>query len=101
MTPTQLSKLLDELQELGFPDDVFKRVHHFRDAPRQETIRGMQRYCATGPATFETGGNNERLGIRLEFILKTYRAWALQPGDVKVFMALAEAAYLGIPPVTP
>jgi len=100
MTPSRLSNLLADHNGLGFTDEVSGRIHHFRDRSRRETIKGMQQYCSTGPVNVEPDGNNVRLGRRrLEFVLRSYREWGLPPGRVDVFSALAEAAYLGIPPI--
>lgn len=99
--PEHTIELLDQLEELGFTDASFGLVHHLtRKGTKRETTRGMRRYCETRPADFQPDGNNDRLRRRLEFVLHSYReVFGLPAGKTAVFDALADAAYLGIPPV--
>ena len=38
MNPMDTLSCLDELQNLGFTDAAFSRLHHFREKQRNETI---------------------------------------------------------------
>jgi hypothetical protein len=98
--PQRTIELLDQLEELDFTDATFGLVHHLtRKGTKRETIKGMRKYCETGPADFPPDGSNDRRKRRLEFILHSYRSFSLPPGNTAVFNALAEAAYLGVPPL--
>jgi len=49
-------RLLDELQGLGFTDDAFSLLHHFRLVGRKATINRHRKYCE-GHETFAVDGN--------------------------------------------
>ena len=69
--------------------------HLFRKGTKKETINGMRNYCGTVQSL---DLQNERVTRRLEFVLNSYQYFRLTPGKSGVFDALAEAAWLGIPP---
>src|SRR5260370_15530232 len=75
--PKRTLALLDELQKLGFNDEAFWRLHHFRHRKR-ETIARFPAYCEKTSA-FLPDGANERVHRRLAFVLKTYP----EPGKPK------------------
>jgi uracil-DNA glycosylase len=93
MDPKRTLPLLDELQKLGFDDEAFWRLHHFRHRKR-ETIARFRAYCEKSSA-FLPDGANERVHRRLAFVLETYR----QPGNTKNLIMLADAAFDKIPPL--
>jgi hypothetical protein len=91
--PKRTLALLDELQRLGFNDEAFWRLHHFRRRTR-ETIGRHRAYCEKTSA-FLPDGTNERVQRRLAFVLETYR----EPGNTKNLIMLADAAFDKIPPL--
>ena len=96
----QTLEILDRLIAIGFDDEAFWRTHHFRARGHKETVASFRGYCVKMMAqgsVFQAGGTNEKVHLRLKFILKTYEELGLSPGQKKVFPALAEAAYFGIP----
>ena len=58
MDPKKTIRLLDVLQGLGFSDEAFRLIHHFRLVGRNATINRRRRYCE-GLETFADGGTNE------------------------------------------
>ena len=96
MNPKLTIASLDELQRLGFTDEAFWRIHHFREKNNKETISGFRSYCETTDS-FRNGGNNERVQKRIEMVLTNYRAY--HTGKPAVFTRLADAAYSMIPAV--
>ena len=93
-------ELLDALKELGFNDESFWRLHHFRESNKNETIARFRQYCEKQnlkSSEFEPNGTNESVCERLDFVLKTYKALGLSFGQTMVFAALAEASFFGIP----
>jgi hypothetical protein len=91
LDPEQILKLLAELKKLGFNDEVFWRLHHFR-ARKRETIASFRSYCEKTPV-FRAGGANQRVGQRLAFVLARYRERNLPPGNTPVMIDLAEIAF--------
>jgi hypothetical protein len=45
MDPKKTIRLLDVLQGLGFSDEAFRLIHHFRLVGRNATINRHRRYC--------------------------------------------------------
>jgi hypothetical protein len=100
MNVSQTIEILDALKSLGFNDESFWHLHHFRESNRQETIRSFRGYCEKLLSTkseFAHEGTNRQVGHRLLFVLNTYKALGLSKGQSNVFNALADAAYFGIP----
>jgi len=97
MDTMQTLKLLDNLCELGFNDEAFWRLHHFRRRNKNETIASFRGRCKHTLA-FRPAGTNASVHERLYFVLKTYRERGLPPGQTKVFIDLAETAFVEIPP---
>ena len=90
--------LLDELQRLGFNDDAFWRLHHFRRVGRPDSIARHRNYCmGLKRGVFNPGSENERVALRLSFVLDTYRRSGLPSGETSAFIAFAEAAFWAIP----
>ena len=89
--------LLDEFEKLGFGDDAFAQVHHFRAEGRRETIGGFRRYCMD-TATFIDGDNNERTYHRLEKILAAYRTSKRPATDREFFRIVADNWFKNLPP---
>jgi len=89
-------ELLDELEALGFDDQAFGHLHHFR-ATRgvYDTIAAHRRY-AEKTAEFRKGGTNEKVQRRLELVLNAYKAGPFTRSK-PVFLALAQAAVDEIP----
>lgn len=96
-TPPALASCSTPWSHLGFDDGAFALLHHFRAEGREEGITRASSYCLrTG--SFRTDGENERLQRRLALVLDAYRGGGFQTGRPEVFAALAEAAWLEIPP---
>ena len=106
--PKQTIAYLDELQTLGFTDEAFWRIHHFREKGEKESINGHRSYCEVTDS-FQDGRTNERVQIRLEIVLTYFKRYfsgnaasGLMParrGEFeKTFIKLAEAAYTLVPP---
>lgn len=105
--PRQTIAYLDELQTLGFTDEAFSRLHHFREKGEKHPINTHRVYCE-GKDSFHDGRNNERVQIRLEVVLKYFKeyfsgdpaTWVRAGrGNVEeTFIRLAEAAYVLVPP---
>ena len=96
--------LLEDLENLGFSDDAFWRLHHKREPtavraePLRETIKNFRRYCEQLKTdAFEFDGENERVHKRLAFVLKIYRGIGFAKNQSNVFVALAEASFEVIP----
>ena len=100
--PKQTIAYLDELEALGFTNEAFWRLHHFRDKDRKDTIQSHRRYCEK-TESFHEDETNERVQIRLEIVLeyfKRYYADAVRAGRINatdIFPPLADAAYLLVP----
>jgi hypothetical protein len=100
MDPKESIRLLDVLERLGFTNDAFWRLHHFRIEGRKPTINAHRKYCA-GISFFADGSTNGLTnGLvqeRLKLVLQAYRGGGFKSGKAKVFAALAEAAFLDMP----
>ncbi|SRR5713101_2027034 len=94
--PKLTIKYLDELQSLGFTDDAFSKIHHFREKGESHPINPHRAYCEKTDS-FQDGGNNERVQIRLEIVLKYFKAY--HSGNPAVFARLADAAYVLVPSI--
>jgi hypothetical protein len=93
----QTIQYLDELQALGFTDEAFWRMHHFREKGEHHPIKTHRSYCENiKSAFFEDGGTNERVQARLEIILQYFNEYHR---DSNIFDQLADAAYVLIPTV--
>jgi hypothetical protein len=100
--PKQTIAYLDELEELGFTNEAFWRLHHFRDKGRHDTIQSHRRYCEK-TESFHEDETNERVQIRLEIVLKHFKQYYADPvradgtSAAKIFPLLADAAYTLVP----
>jgi hypothetical protein len=84
--------LLDKLQELGFNNDAFASLHHFKEKGRADTMASHRAYCEkTG--TFQDDSANARVQQRLQLVLSAYLLGGFKSGKPAVFRCLAEAAY--------
>ena len=99
--PKQTIAYLDELQTLGFTNEAFGQIHHFRKKGRKETIQNQRAYCEKTDS-FRDDQNNERVQIRLEMILKYFKEYHQKASTTKdidqLFVRLADAAYVLVPP---
>jgi hypothetical protein len=104
--PKQTVAYLDELKTLGFTDEAFWRVHHFREKGEKESINGHRSYCLVRDS-FQDGGTNELVQIRLEIVLNCFKQYHAQNPKVisagrnrawETFIRLADAAYVLVPP---
>ena len=93
--PKQTIAFLDELRLLGFTDEAFAKLHHFREKRENHPINTHRSYCEIRDS-FQDGGNNERVQLRLEIVLKYFKAY--HAGNPAAFLRLADAAYVLIPP---
>lgn len=94
--PKQTIAYLDELQALGFTDEAFSKIHHFREKREDHSINTHRSYCEKTDS-FQDGGNNERVQIRLEIVLNYFKAY--HAGNPAMFIRLADAAYALVPPL--
>jgi hypothetical protein len=92
--PQQTISYLDELQQLGFTNDAFWRIHHFCDKEKRDTINTHKAYCEKTGA-FREGDNNARVQERLGLLLKYYKAY--HSGNPRIFPDLADAVCRLIP----
>lgn len=75
--PQETLDLLNVLEsQWGMTDHHFVQVHHFGDRPQGASIATHRAYCATGPAAFHPGAQNDRVKRRLRVCLQR-----LQVGD--------------------
>jgi hypothetical protein len=93
--PKQTIAYLDELLTLGFTDEAFWKIHHFQEKGENHPINTHRTYCEKTDS-FQDGGNNERVQMRLEIVLKYFKAY--HAGNPAAFPRLADAAYVLIPP---
>lgn len=96
--PQKTLQLLDQLTELGFTDEAFCRLHHFRVKGRNVTIDRFRRYCEELTEGFQADQNNELVQRRLRLVLDAYNA-GFRSSNSEVFCALADAAFAELPPV--
>jgi hypothetical protein len=96
-SPKRTIELLDQLGKLGFNDQAFASLHHFRVKGRKTTIRAHRTYCE-GIVSFQGDGENELVQQRLKLVLNAYSAGAFNSGRPEVFSALADAAFYELPP---
>lgn len=94
--PQGTLELLDKLVGLGFDDEAFWRVHHWREKGDRETIRHHADYCR-GRSSFRTEAN-PLVQRRLRLVLDAYRKGGFSSRRPEVFTYLAEAAYAELPP---
>lgn len=99
MPVTETLKLLDKLQDLGFNDAAFARLHHKR-LKRQYSPHKIEpfRTYLEQHERFMPNSENELVHKRLAFILKRYRDEGFPPGKTDEFVALAEVSFIEIPP---
>jgi hypothetical protein len=84
MDPEETIRLLDVLEGLGFTDEAFRLLHHFRLAGRKATIERHRRYCESHE-TFAVDGNNELVQLRLKLVLRAYQAGGFNSRKTEVF----------------
>ena len=84
--------LLDELEELGFHNDAFAALHHFKEKGRADNIAEHRAFCIETDG-FEDESANARIQQRLTLVLTAYKLGGFQSGKPEVFRCLAEAAY--------
>jgi len=94
MNPQRTVELLDELERLGFTNEAFWRLHHFREKGNRDTINSHRSYCEKTDS-FKDGDNNERVQVRPEMVLKYYELY--HNGHPDMFTRLADAAYCMVP----
>jgi hypothetical protein len=94
--PYRTLAVLRELESMGFGDDAFSLLHHFKEP---ETIANHRRYCdmlLEEKATFRTN-SNRLVQRRLEMVLAMYKAGGFVDVAPEVFAHLARAAVVGLP----
>ena len=84
--------ILDELEDLGFHNDAFAALYHFKEKGRADTIAEYRAYCIEQDS-FQDGSLNARIQKRLELVLNAYKLGGFRSGRADVFRCLAEAAY--------
>ncbi len=90
--PKTTIRLLDALEELGFNNDAFSALHHFREKGRADTIAEHRAHCME-TESFQDGGVDARIQQRLKLVLTAYQLGGFHSGQAEVFRCLAEAAY--------
>jgi hypothetical protein len=90
--PNTTILLLDKLEELGFNNDAFAALHHFKEKGRADTIAEHRAYCIETDS-FQDGSANARVQQRLKLVLAAYQLGGFQSSRAEVFRCLAEAAY--------
>lgn len=96
-SPQRTLDLLEELQRLGFDDEAFWRLHHFRLKDRKDTIQEHADYVRK-QTTLRDNDSNEEVQRRLELVLHAYRQGGFTSGRREVFAGLADAAFFEIRP---
>ena len=96
MSPKESIQLLGDLVELGFTNEAFSHLHHFRLKDRNAYISAHLAYCEK-TESFRDNEENERVQRRLRLVLNAYRAGGFVSRDPSVFVALADAAFYDIP----
>jgi hypothetical protein len=94
MDSHQTIELLNKLEELGFTDAAFSKVHHHREKGEERTIRRFRSYIGRPTDSFQEGSNNALVHCQLEIIWKAYQGGGFKSKSSSIFVALAEAAYL-------
>jgi hypothetical protein len=95
--PKHSIELLEQLVQLGFTDEAFARLHHFRLKRRKATITPHRRYCEKTDS-FVPDGTNELVQRRLDYVLNAVRATGLRSAQPDQFSAWADEAFREIPP---
>ena len=99
-SPQRTLDILDRLHSLGFNDDAFWRLHHFRLKGDTDTIQAHREYLekqiAKG-ANLRDGDRNEEVQRRLELVLGAYEKGGFVSRNPAVFASLAEAAFVEVP----
>lgn len=98
MNPKKSLELLRMLTELGFTDEAFSQLHHFRLKNRKALISAHRHYCKK-IESFQGDGENQRVQRRLELVLGAYRGGGFRSGAPRVFTSLADAAFHELPPL--
>ncbi len=97
-SPKKSLEMLRALTELGFTDEAFTQLHHYRLKNQKALISSHRDYCEKRES-FQDDGQNERVQRRLELVLTAYRAGGFRSKDARVFAALADAAFYELPPL--
>jgi hypothetical protein len=92
-------KLLAELKAMGFPDAAFSTLHHYRLKGVDAKINEFADYITRPTRSFLDEGNNALVHRRLEIVRDAYRGGRFESGLAGVLVALAEDAYLEVPPI--
>lgn len=98
-SPQRTPEILDHLQSLGFNDEAFWRLHHFRLKGDRDTIQAHREYLekqiAKG-ASLRDGDSNEEVQRRLALVLAAYEKGGFASHNPDVFAWLAEAAFVEV-----
>lgn len=92
-------ELLDELEKLGFNDEAYWRIHHFRvkdGKQKKDTIKAHRKHLhdrAAGNDQLTVTRTNMQVQQRLAWILETYVAEGQPAGNQTRFVELAEKAW--------
>jgi hypothetical protein len=92
--PKYALEILNELERLGFDNEAFYRLHHFRPRAR-ERISSFRTYCMK-VKTF-TSVANPLVVARLKYVLDEHRKAGASPGKAARFVELAEASVRSFP----
>ncbi len=92
LDPKATVLLLDELEDLGFNNEAFAALYHFKEKGRADTIAEHRAYCMEQTG-FEDGSLDARVQQRLSLVLNAYKLGGFQSRKADVFRCLAEAAH--------
>jgi len=92
--------LLNELEGLGFSDEAFWRLHHFRLRGDKDTIQLHRDYLtkqlAVG-AALRDNDSNEEVQRRMQLVLDWFKRGAFSSDAAGVFAGLSEVAFELVP----
>jgi hypothetical protein len=92
--------LLNELESLGFNDEAFWRLHHFRTRGDKDTVQLHRDYLTkqlAAGATLRDNDSNEEVQRRMQLVLDWYKRGAFNSDPAGVFAGLAEVAFELVP----
>ena len=90
--PKVTVELLDNLEDLGFNNDAFAALYHFKEKGRADTIAEHRAYCIENES-FPDESLDARVQQRLSLVLNAYKLGGFKSRKPEVFRCLAEAAH--------
>ena len=93
-------ELLKELESLGFNNEAFWRLHHYRSRGTRDTIQLHRKYLEkqlAGGIGLRDNDSNEEVQRRLQLVLIWFRRGEFSSDIAGVFAGLAEVAFELVP----